>query len=450
MYRREFFELVKLAAPLVVAQLAQNTLSFVDTLMVGRLGNDSLAGIALGGTVFHLVLIVLSGVIFGVNPVVSQAIGAGQREQAIDALRQGLWIGALLFLPAFIFYWNSYPVLIALGQEEETARASSQYLQAISWGLLPALWIMALRGFLEGHSNTLPIMVVAILGIGANILLNYVLMYGKFGFPEFGLVGTGYASSIVYTCGFLLLASYIAYRYFDDRIFVRIWKPNFTMIGELFRVGGPIGLTLGFEMGMFSAAAIAMGTLGANPLAAHQVALQTASTSFMIPLGIAIATSVRVGQATGAGAIAQAKVAGYTGMITCTIVMAGFAILFWSFPRSIIAIYLDMEAPENLEVIQFAMGFLAVAALFQMVDGLQVSASNALRGLKDTTAAMVLTLISYWGIGVPCGALLCFVFKLEGNGLWLGMTVGLAAAALLLTLRFQQQINLRSRAPDDA
>ena len=313
MYRREFSELIKLAAPLVIAQLAQNTLSFVDTLMVGRLGNNSLAGIALGGTIFHFVLIVLSGVIFGVNPIVSQAIGAGDRKKAAIALRQGLWIGVVMFIPAFIFYWNAYPIMIWLKQDPETAHASSEYLKAISWGLLPALWMMSLRGFLEGNSNTLPIMVIAIMGIGANIVLNYALMFGKFGCPELGLVGTGYASSIVYICGFLLLASYIAWKYFDQQIFTRFGAPNVTMIKELFRVGGPIGLTLGFEMGMFSAAAIAMGTLSAVELAAHQIALQSAATSFMIPLGIAIATSVRVGLATGAGEMDTARIAGYTG-----------------------------------------------------------------------------------------------------------------------------------------
>lgn len=443
MYRREFFGLIKLAAPLVVAQVAQNTLSFIDTLMVGRLGNESLAGIALGATVFHFVLIVLSGVIFGVNPVVSQAIGAGERDKAVETLRQGLLIGALLFLPALIFYWNSYPVMIALGQDPDTASASSEYLKAISWGLLPALLMMALRGFLEGNSNTMPIMVVSILGIGANIVLNYALMFGKFGFPELGLVGTGYASSIVYSCGFLLIVSYVFLKYPDDQIFIRIWKPNFAMIGELFRVGGPIGLTLGFEMGMFSAAAITMGTLSATELAAHQIALQTASTSFMIPLGIAIATSVRVGQAVGANEIDRAEVAGYTGMITCCVVMSCFAFLFWIVPKSIISIYLDTSDLENMAVIEFAFGFLAIAALFQIVDGLQVAASNCLRGLKDTTAAMYLTLISYWVIGVPTGAILCFIFDLRGNGLWLGMTVGLAAAAVLLTARFRQQIGQR-------
>ena len=191
MYWREFLALIKLATPLVIAQLAQNTLSFVDTLMVGRLGNGSLAGIALGGTVFHFVLIVLSGVIFGVNPIVSQAIGAGNRKSAVEALRQGLWISVFLCFPALLLYWNSYPILLALGQERETALASSEYLKAISWGLLPALGMMALRGFLEGNSNALPIMVIAILGIGANVVLNYALMFGEYGFPALGLVGTG-------------------------------------------------------------------------------------------------------------------------------------------------------------------------------------------------------------------------------------------------------------------
>ena len=439
MNRREFAELFKVATPLIIAQLAQNTLSFVDTLMVGRLGNDSLAGIALGGTVFHLVFLVLSGVLFSVNPIVSQAIGAGHREQAATAVRQSMWVGLLLFLPAFVFYWNCHPILIALGQDQETALASSQYLRAISWGLLPGLWIIALRGFLEGNSDTKPIMMVAILGTMANIGLNYVLMFGKFGFPQLGLVGTGYASSIVFTCGFLLLAAYVNWKYSDDRIFTGFGRLHWATIRELFLVGGPIGLTLGFEMGMFSAAALAMGTLSPTELAAHQIALQTASTSFMIPLGLAIATSVRVGHAIGRGSKKEARLAGQTGMVSCSMVMAVFAALFWLFPGTIVSLYIDVSEPQNEIVIEFAIGFLTIAALFQIVDGIQVCASSCLRGLKDTTAAMVLTLISYWGIGVPCGAALCWFAGMRGNGLWLGMTIGLTVAALLLSTRFLRQ-----------
>ncbi|MEM9412155.1 MAG: MATE family efflux transporter [Planctomycetota bacterium] len=179
------------------------------------------------------------------------------------------------------------------------------------------------------------------------------------------------------------------------------------------------------------------------PFATQFDELQTASVSFMIPLGIAIATSVRVGQAVGAENIGDAGLAGSMGMLVCSAVMSFFAILFWLFPTTIVSIFIDSTAKENADVVQFAIRFLAIAAMFQIVDGLQVAASNALRGLKDTTAAMVLTLISYWGLGVPAGALMCFVFEWRGLGLWLGMTVGLAAAALLLAIRFRQQISLR-------
>ena len=441
MYRREFAGLIKLALPLVIAQLAQNAISFTDTLMVGRgLGKEPLAGITIGSTVFHLVLIVLSGVVFSVSPIVSQAVGANDRETASRAVRQGLWVSVFLFIPAFIVYWNAYPLLIALGQSEEIARDSSAYLRAISWGLLPALGFMSLRGFLEGHSDTRPIMVVAVLGIAANICFNYVLMFGKFGFPALGLVGTGYASSAIFIFGFILLSIYIRIKYRETRVFQGIRTPDLSMIRELFKVGGPIGLTLGFEVSMFSAAAFAMGTLGSDELAAHQIALQTASISFMIPLGIAIATSVRVGQSIGRKSTPEAQVAGHVGMMTCCAVMCFSAITFWLFPRFIISLFIDIDDPSNQTVIPLAVGFLAIAALFQIVDGLQVSASASLRGLKDTTVAMILSLISYWGIGLTSGALLCYTFGMRGNGLWLGMTLGLATAALLLAIRFQYQV----------
>ncbi len=445
MYRKEFRELLRLALPLVFAQVAQNSMSFVDTLMVGRIGNEALAGIAIGNTVFFFVLIVLSGVLLGVGPIVSQATGADDPATAARATRQGLWMGILLFLPAFVLYWNIHPLLILLGQSPGTAAASSSYLRAISWGLLPALWTMGLRGLLEGRSNTRPIMLISFIGVLLNIGLNDLLMFGRFGIPALGLVGTGYASSVVFTCVFLMLAVYVHVRYRDLPVFRGIRKPDPLMLKELIRVGGPIGLTLGFEASMFGAAAIAMGTLGKYELAAHQIALQSASISFMVPLGLAIATSVRVGQAIGRKSICGAEVAGHVGMLTCMAVMCVSGLSFWLLPDFIIGLYIDVRDPGNDQVIKFATGFLAIAALFQIFDGLQVCASASLRGMKDTAAAMVLTLISYWCIGAVSGALLCFNMGYRGKGLWLGMTCGLGAAAILLSLRFQWQVRKRKR-----
>ena len=450
MYRFEFIELSKLALPLVFAQLAQNATSFVDAIMVGRLGNESLAAITLGSTVFHFVNIVLCGVMFAVSPIVSQATGAGDHERSSRALCHGLWLGLVLFVPAVIFYWNAYPILIWLDQPPETAQASCDYLRAISWGSLPSLWLMASRGFLEGKSDIRPIMVIFFCGIFLNIALNYVLMFGKFGFPELGLVGTGYASSVVLAVMFLAAISYIRIGYRASNVFGQLFGIRMPMIWELLQVGMPIGMTLGFEMSMFSAAAIAMGTLGSDALAAHHIALQTASISFMIPLGMAIATSVRVGQAIGREQPRAAEVAGHVGMLSCVAVMCVSAVVFWCFPRLIIGMYINPSNPVNASVVESAASFLAIAALFQIFDGLQVGANGALRGIKDTTASMILTFISYMLFGVSSGYLFCFVLDMQGKGLWFGLTLGLAAAAIALSLRFHWQIRTMITIHQDA
>tara|TARA_B110000495_G_C23011031_1_gene597996 strand:- start:387 stop:1769 length:1383 start_codon:yes stop_codon:yes gene_type:complete len=440
LYRKEFKELVIVAVPLVLAQVAQNTISFVDTVMVGRLGKEALAGIAIGSTLFQFILIVLSGVIIGVSPIVSQATGAKDDDLCGRATRQGLWMGVLLFTPAFLLYRNAYPILIWLNQSPETALASSEYLKAISWGLLPALWVMGLRGLLEGKSNTKPIMIISLFGVALNVFANDALMFGHYGLPALGLVGTGYASSLVYFAVFIVLAIYVSHQYSDLHIFSKLRRPDFSTFLEVARVGGPIGMTLAFEAGMFGAAAFAMGTIGETQLAAHHIALQTASISFMIPLGLAIATSVRVGQAIGAGSPRRAEIAGHAGMLLCIGAMSFSGLIFWLMPLPIIGMYIDINVEANASVVAYAISFLALAALFQVVDGLQVAASGSLRGIKDTKAAMVLSLVSYWLVGCVVGAYLCFGVKLEGVGLWIGMTSGLATAAVLLTLRFQFKV----------
>ena len=446
MYRTEFRQLAKLAVPLVLAQLAQNSLSFIDTLMVGWLGKSELAGIALGSTLFHFVMMIAIGVIFAVNPVVSQAVGAGDEPKCGRALRQGFWLGLVLFIPGLVVLWNSYPILIMLGQEEANALASSRYLQAISWGMLPSMWMVAMRGYLEGKSNAKPIMLICFVGVGLNIFFNDALMFGKYGFPELGLVGTGYASSIVFLCMFLILLSYLIRKY-SFELLSDFWKPDFSMLWELLRIGIPISATIAFEGSLFHAAALVMGTIGKDQLAAHAIALSIASIAFMIPLGLAIATSVRVGNAIGAGSVEKASVAGRVGMIACVCTMSVTGLAMFLFPKLIVGAFIDMAEPVNKNVIGFAVSFVWIAALFQIADGLQVAANLSLRGLKDTTAAMVITLISFWCVGAVAGVLLCYYAGLGGVGLWWGMTVGLATAAVLLTWRFHFRINqIRSEA----
>ena len=439
MYLTEFKRLTRLAIPLVLAQLAQNTMSLIDNIMVGKLGNASLSGMAIGSTTYFFVMLILSGVLYAVNPLVSQCVGANDPGRIPRIVRQGFWIAVIAFVPAFILFWNIEPLLRFLGQDENVVLKSGGYLKAISFGLLPALLSVSLRGFLEGTEHTRPILVISLIGVGMNIFANDALMYGRYGLPALGLIGTGVASSIVYTLIFLITSVYIWKCRSEHPVFSEMHRPDWEIISELFRVGLPICLTVAFEGCMFTGATYAMGLFrdGGHQLAAHQIALQSASFTFMIPLGIALATCVRVGNFAGAGDRNGARLAGRVGMMTSMLAMLPGMVVFAVFGKIVISAYIDVSLPEHQQVVAAAIVFLQIGALFQLVDGLQVSASNALRGLKQTKDAMTRTLVAYWLIGIPACYFLAFPLGLQGRGLWFGLTIGLAAAAALLTWRFE-------------
>lgn len=438
--RRELQALLTLAGPLVLAQLAQTSLSFVDTVMVGRLGQGALAGIAVGGVLFAFTVIVSSGVLYAVGPLASQAHGAERPDQVAAAVRQGLWLALLLSAPGLLMFGFAEPLLLALGQEAAPTEAAAGYLRAMMWALPSVLLGVPLRGFLEAMADSRPIMVIALLGVGLNVPANIALMYGYWGFPALGLVGTGYASALVYALMLVGLALYIRLRYSRYGIFEGLRRPDPATLGELVQVGVPIGMTAGFEVGLFGAAALLMGVIDAVQLSAHQIAIQSASVTFMVPVGISLATAVRVGHAVGRRDPDGVRRAGLLGAALCVVAMVLSASLFRFAPGLVIGLYLDPAAPENAELVRYAAAFLGVAALFQVVDGLQVSMASALRGLKDTRRPMLLTLIAYWLVGMPVGVWLAFGVGLEGRGLWLGLVAGLTLAALLLSLRFWQRL----------
>ncbi len=428
---------VTLALPLILAQLAQMSASFVDTLMVGRLGNVQLAGIALGGSVFFLTFLVSGGVLFSVGPSVSQAFGSGDTKAAGRAAHQSFFLALLLSVPAILLFSQIGRILPLLGQQPETVRLATGYIQAIAWGFVPALLTISLRGLLEGISNPRPVMFIAFLAVGFNALMNYLLMFGHWGFPALGLVGTGWASALSFWLSFALLATYV-YRTQPQFEVFRFSGIDARIIAGLVRIGLPIGLTLGFEVGLFSATALLMGTLGTVQLAAHQIALQSASFTFMVPLGLASATAVRVGQAVGRGEQAAVGRAGWTGITLSGAVMMVSAFVFWFFPEWVVGLFLDVSDPQNTAVVRTAARYLAFAAAFQVVDGLQVAAAGALRGLKDTRVPMLISLFSYWFIGFSSGLFFAFVLDMGGRGLWLGLVLGLVTAAVLLVGRFRR------------
>ncbi len=443
--RQEVAATLRLAGPVVAAQLAQMSMGFVDTVMVGRLGPEALAGVALGNTVFFFLLIVCTGVVSAVGPMVSQAYGAGERGAGEGApigrsVRQGLWLALALAVPATLLLYNVGVLLLALGQEPAAVRDAQAYLRAICWGFLPALAFVALRSFAEGVSRPLPVTAITAVGVALNAGANYALMFGALGLPALGLVGTGWASTLVFWFLLAALALYVfrgaPFRAY--RIFERLAAPDVQTFRTLFRIGWPIGISMGIEAGLFMITALMMGLLSTTALAAHQVALQCAAFTFMVPLGIGIAGSVRVGQAAGRGDAEGVRRAGYTAMLLAVGAMSAAAVLFWTLPETIVGLYLDPEAQENRRVAELAVTLLGVAAVFQVFDGAQVAAAGALRGLKDTRVPMLIALVAYWGLGLSAGYVLGLRLGWGAPGLWWGLVMGLAAAAVLLTARFRR------------
>ena len=437
-YRIEARKTMVLALPIVVTQLAHISLGFVDTVMVGRLGPVALAGVALGNTIFFNALIFCMGILMAVGPMVSQAFGAGDDDSIGRSVRQGLWMAACLGLAAFAVIYNGETLLRWLGQSEENVLNAGAYLRAIAWGIFPFLGLVALRSFAEAVSRPRAVTAIVMSGVGVNIFLNWVLMFGKFGFPALGLVGTGWASTGVYTFNFLLLMLWVMRQrdFVDYHIFSKLSRPDRQYFRELFRIGWPIGASMGIETSLFMLTVIMMGWIGTTELAAHQVAIQCAAFTFMVPLGIGMASSVRVGQCIGSRDLLAARRAGFTGVAMSVTFMSATALIFLLFPREVVGLYLDLRAPDNQSVIAMAVTLLFFAAAFQIVDGVQVAVMGALRGMKDTFQPMVLSVLSYWGVGLVSGYVLAFRLGWDERGLWMGLVLGLASAAVLLMIRF--------------
>jgi len=429
---------LRLAGPLILAQLATTALGFIDTIMVGRLGQEQLAAVALGSAIFFPLEIVCIGVLTSVSPMVSQAFGARKPAEAGRATRQGLWLTVFLSVPAFFLLINIEPILALLGQEPSVRANTAAYLSAMAYGFPAAVGFSAFRNFVEGYGRTRPVMLITFLGVACNIVADYGLMFGRWGLPAMGLVGTGWASVVVYWTMLLSIAVYISREtiFESAAVFSRLGRPDWSMFRELLRIGLPAGALMGIEAGLFATTAILMGLLGSVVLASHQIALQCAAVAFMVPLGISLATSIRVGHAIGRGDPSGARFAGYIGMLLGAGFMTCTAILFWLFPRPIISLYLPVQDPQNREVVELAVSLLGIAAVFQVFDGLQVTAAGALRGLKDTKVPMIVGLISYWLVGLSSGCVMAFVFDRGAHGLWWGLVIGLALAGILLFRRF--------------
>ncbi|GBE92623.1 MATE family efflux transporter [Nostoc cycadae] len=432
-----------LAVPLAAAQVAQSATGFVDTVMMGWLGSQTIASGGLGASIFIFFLMITTGMITAVSPLAAEAYGAGKLEEVGKIVRQGLLISLLLGIPITVLLWHGSTLLMLLGQNADTAALAQTYLRAIAWGFIPGLGFAVLKSFLSALSQPQLVMVTVVLGTLLNITANYVLMFGKLGLPALGLAGIGWASTLSLWSMFIALTIYIlsqrrfaVYQIFQFSANSSFQQQNRHVFWDIFQVGLPISGLIAVEAGLFTVVTFIIGQLGTTALAAHQIALQTASMSFQMVLGISFATTVRVGQLAGEQNLKGVRLAGYVGIALGALSMAIAGLIFWLVPKLVVSLYLDVDNPNNQDVIALAMKLLAVAAIFQIVDGIQVTAAGALRGLKDTRIPMLIGVFAYWCVGLLTGYALEIWFGLGALGLWWGLAIGLASAAIVLSWRF--------------
>lgn len=432
-WRREFRDTLVLAAPLVLGQLSTIGMNVVDVLLAGHFNAQTLAAVAIGTSVWTLAIVAAIGVMLALPPSVAQLAGAGAQDKIGALFRQALWLALVLGMALFVGVRHAEPLLRAIGIGLPIVEDAQKFLCAISWGAPALTGYFALRGLSEGLALTRPTMYFGFLGLVALAPIGYVLMYGAFGLPARGAEGSGMATAAVL---WLQLAAFIAYiaargHYRAVGPFARFDWPHWRTIFGLLRLGVPMGVALLMEAGLFVAAALLIGSFGTTIVASHQVAINVASVAFMLPLGVAMATTVRVGRAVGRGDADGVRYAGFVGigvsLLTQTLSCAVMAL----FPHAIAILYTD-----DADVAALAARLLLLAAIFQLSDGIQVTANGALRGLKDTAVPMVITVLAYWGIGMPLGYWLGVGLGMGARGIWIGLVAGLTGAAVLLLTRF--------------
>jgi MATE family multidrug resistance protein len=413
---------------------------------MGWLGPRQLAAAALGLNLTWAFTLLAMGLVTASSPMMATALGAKLHSvrDVRRTFRQSLWLIAIILVPLWALLWNAEPVILALGQQPDLAADAALFLRGYMWSALGFLVFQAMRNLLSALERPGWILAISIVGIGLNALVSWALIFGKFGLPALGLFGGGLGSSIVW----ILLATGLGIVLVTDRqfrrfhLFGRFWRPDWQRLGRLFQLGLPIGLLMGFEGAVFSAAAYLMGLIDAESVAAHAIALQIAAITFMVPLGLGQAATVRVGRALGAQDRPGITRAGWTALVLGVGFMTLMALIMWLIPTPLIGFFLDADA-EGGRVMTLAVSFLAVAAAFQIADGAQVIAAGMLRGLHDTRVPMLFALVGYWVIGIGTGVWLAFYAGWQGVGIWTGLAVGLAIVAVMLIARWLMRDRLR-------
>lgn len=441
-WRREARTLAKITAPIAAGFLAEMAMNFSDTLIIGRVvGGIALGAVSLSAHVLFSLLFACMGVISVVGAFAAQSHGAGDPVAVARAIRQGFWVATMLSLPAMVIGWYLPAVLRWFGQDAQVVAIADQYLKGLVWCFLPYMWFSVLRNFLTALHRTVSTMVISVAAIGVNLVLVYSLVTGALGLPSFGVRGAGIGTSLVCWGMFLAQAVHVATAKGarEYRIFTGVFRIDPSVCGRIFRVGLPAGGMSTVESGLFLAVQLLIGTIGVVALSANQIAFTVQGIVFMIPAALGQAATARVGFGLGSGNLAAARRSGLVALGMSALYMAAVATLMWANAGAIASVFLGSADPAAAAVLPLATSLIAIAAAFCIVDGAQVAAMGALRGINDTMVPFMLGLLGYWVIGMSSGYLFGFVWGFGAIGIWWGLALGLAASATMLSWRFHRR-----------
>ena len=436
-YRGHARALLVLGLPLIGSNLAQMALHVTDTVMMGWYSVPGLAAVVIGASSFFIIFIFGSGFAIGVMPMVASAAADGDETEVRRVTRMGMWLSLLFSVVVLPVFWFSGPIFVALGQQPDVAANAQSFMRIAGFGMAPALLVMVLKSFVSALERTHVVLWATVTAVFLNLGLDWLLIFGNWGAPELGVRGTAIATTSTQVLTLVVIGLYSALNPMLRRyhLFVRFWRPDWPALGRVFQLGWPIGLTGLAEGGLFNASALMMGWIGTVELAAHGIALELSALTFMVHLGLSQAATVRAGRARGRDPQGLRD-----GALTAVVLSLGFALiavtLFLALPRTLVALWVNPDDPLAPRILAFGARLLAVAALFQLFDAMQVMALGLLRGVQDTRAPMIMAALSYWAIGIPASYIIAFPLGLGGVGLWLGLVIGLMCAAALMMARF--------------
>ena len=445
----ELIETLRLAAPMALTQLSQIAMMTTDLAFIGRLGGNAIAAAALAGTIYFVSFTFGMGLMAAVAPLAAHGFGAGDAAMVRRSLRAGLWVGLIVALPIMALSLQGEAILLALGQEELPARLAQNYLFGLAWGVAPTLWFIALRGFMGALNRPEPVLWITLAAIPINALLVYPLLNGAWGLPALGLFGAGLATSLVNLGTFLAGLWFATHRppFRDYHVLARLWRIDWDLMRQIIVIGAPISLAFLLEYGLFSTAGLLMGVISTAALAAHQIALQVTAILYMVPYGISMATTVRVGHAAGRNDADGIRRAGYVPILLGLAIAALLTLAVLAARRPIAHLFLGEGVTDADATMTLAASLLTLGATFFVTDALQAVTSGALRGIKDTRIPLLFAIIGYWLVGFPIAYVLGFFTPLGAVGIWIGLSIGTATHATLLMLRFRRLTRKIAHAP---